>query len=240
MRIPLNEFEQEFDNAIGNNSNQMNFKIKIIHLKKLWTIIMLFWMRITWGQSDVYNVKHTRIRMKNILFALILIILMPSCGSKNKNEVTNKNFDSSLDEVILLKSQLSEKSNYSDSLLFELGKKLSTIKISIDDYNNNEIYKELKMKIVRSENFGDYITYGGFHFQVITNDFSDTELADDAAFELIYIPPDIHNYDDIRATKDKLEEFLKKYPSTNLKNTAMERISDLTKQIESGAQTIYD
>ncbi len=97
------------------------------------------------------------------------------------------------------------------------------------------------LKIVKSENFGDFTSYSGYHFQTIIDKYPQSNLADDAAYALIYIiTDDVYNFDDAKIERKKLLQFMKTYPKSNLINTATNRVKAIDYDIKHGVSTIMD
>ena len=95
--------------------------------------------------------------------------------------------------------------------------------------------------MIKSENFGDFVSYDGYHYQQLINKYPNSPLVDDAAYKLIsVIDTESYNYEDIEEQKDKLEAFTKKYPKSNLYKEAKEKINSIEKILKSGGPAIYD
>jgi len=145
-------------------------------------------------------------------------------------------------EITQLQKTL-QNSSEPDKVLFEMGK-LSNEKreISLEQYKGNSDYKKIcHLKSVKSANFGDFVSYDGYHFQKIIEKYPQSNLADDAAYALIYvITDDVYNYDDAKAERKKLLQFIKKYPKSNLADIAKKRVKSIDEDIKNGVPTIMD
>ena len=139
-----------------------------------------------------------------------------------------------------------EQSKEPAKVLFQLGKLAETIEneapVEMEDYQKDPSYKNIcHYKIVRSENFGDFPSYSGYHYLQILKQYPNSDLADDAAFALIYvITEDTYNFSDTRIEKRKLARFLKHYPKSNKAKEAKARIKEIEAQLKRGESPILD
>ncbi len=175
--------------------------------------------------------------MKIKVVLLVLFTLM-SFGK----EIQEKRADSPIvKKVTVLDSSLSN-SQHPDKVLLEIARLLIPIDISLEEYKQNENYKEVcHLKVVKSANFGDFVSYDGYHLKKIINTYPKSNLADDATYELIsVILSDEYNFHDVQEEKMKLLNFIKKYPKSNLKKEAEERVSTIEKDLKNGGSVIYD
>lgn len=179
-----------------------------------------------------------------LIFSIFFVFLI-SCEQKKQkiNEISLENTTNiiNLKKIIELNNQYIANKNDKDEMLFSIGQLALQIKTSIQDFSNNIDYKNIcHLRIVKSENFGDFVSYDGYHFFKIINDHPDSDLVDDAEYNLIYIIPEVYNYDDLNDEKNKLELFLKKYPNSNLKDKANKRYNWLIEYLKNGEQSIID
>ncbi len=175
--------------------------------------------------------------MKIKVVLLVLFTLM-SFGK----EMQEKSADNPIvKQVVALDSSLSN-SQYPDKVLLEIAKLLMPIDISLEEYKQNENYKEVcHLKVVKSANFGDFISYDGYHLKKIINTYPKSNLADDAEYELIsVILSEKYNFHDVLEEKRKLLNFIKKYPKSNLRKKAEERVETIEKDLKNGGLEIYD
>ena len=175
--------------------------------------------------------------MKMKVMLLVLFTIM-SFGK----EMPEKKADSPIvKKVVALDNSLSN-SQHPDKVLLEIAKLAIPIDISLEEYKQNENYKEIcHLKVVKSANFGDFVSYDGYHLKKIINTYPKSNLADDAEYELIsVILSDEYNYQDVRKEKKKLLNFIKKYPKSNLREKAEERVETIEKDLENGGSAIYD
>jgi hypothetical protein len=126
--------------------------------------------------------------------------------------------------------------------LMEMGNLASQIEIEPEIFRKDQKYKTLcHLKIVKSDNFGDFISYDGYHYQKILTDYPHSQLADDAAFALIYvITEDVYNFSDTRREKAKLLAFIKRYPKSNKLKEAKARIKEIDTALKNGDSPILD
>ena len=174
-------------------------------------------------------------KMKVVLLVLFTLI---SFGK----EMQEKRADSPIvKKVVALDSSLSN-SQHPDKVLLEIAKLLIPIDISPEEYRQNEKYKEVcHLKVVKSANFGNFVSYDGYHLKKIINTYPKSNLADDAEYELVsVILSDEYNYHNAREEKIKLSNFIKKYPKSNLRKKAEERIETIEKDLKNGGSGIYD
>jgi len=174
----------------------------------------------------------------NIVPLFLICILGFAEGNEGENGINS----SVCREITALESKL-HSSSKQDKVLFELGKISSKIpEVSIEQYKKNKDYKTIcHLKIVKSENFGDFTSYNGYHFQTIIDKYPQSNFADDAAYALIYIiTDDVYNFDDAKVEREKLLQFIKTYPKSNLINTATKRVKAIDYDIKHGVPTIMD
>jgi hypothetical protein len=147
----------------------------------------------------------------------------------------------SLQKMIELNNRYSTADKNKDQLLLSMGQTAMQMEIAIEEFNKKTEYKNIcHLRIVKSANFGDFVSYDGYHFKKILKDYPKSQYADDAAYELIYVIPDEYNYKDLRDEKNKLELFLQKYPQSNLKNKAKKRYAWIVEYLKKGEQPIID
>jgi hypothetical protein len=188
---------------------------------------------------------------KIFLFLLLFSVFscfLASCDQKKQIETKSEKQNitsedntnvSNLKNIIDLNNQYTNNKN--PETLLSIGKLALKMKISIDDFNKNNDYKNIcHLRIVKSANYGDFVSYDGYHFNKIINDYRESDLVDDAEYYLIYIIPDEYNYEDLSEEKDKLKSFIKKYPNSNLKDTATKRYKLINEYLKKGNQPIID
>jgi len=131
-------------------------------------------------------------------------------------------------------------------VLFQLGKLAETIEneapVEIEAYKKDPNYKNVcHFKIVKSENFGDFPSYSGYHYSQILAKYPKSDLADDAAYALVYvITEDTYNFSDTRTEKKKLERFLHTYPKSNKVKEARTRIREIEDALKNREPPILD
>ena len=175
--------------------------------------------------------------MKIKVMLLVLCTLM-SFGK----EMQEKSADSPIvKKVAALDSSLSS-SQHPDKVLLEIAKLIMPVDISLEEYRQNENYKELcHLKVVKSANFGDFISYDGYHLNKIINTYPKSNIADDAEYALIsIILGEEYNFYDVLEEKTKLLSFIKKYPKSNLRKEAEKRVETIEKDLKNGGSVIYD
>ncbi|MDH5432687.1 MAG: hypothetical protein OEY19_01990 [Gammaproteobacteria bacterium] len=183
----------------------------------------------------------------NIIIAVLLTIHNSGISAAEKpanvlEEIVNSK-EHEYDKALLLHDLLNSKPvNIPEAaILLALGQTASNLEISLQEFSVEQaISQDLHMKIVHSENFGDFVSYDGYHFQQIIKKHPKSDLVDDAEYELIYVLPDSHNYWDLKVEKKALEAFLKKHPKTNLLNEVTERIKFIADYLDSGGWEIVD
>jgi hypothetical protein len=183
-----------------------------------------------------------------IAFTTISILLIncdnrPEANDKVSQDVAFKNMKEAddLEKIIALYNQYIGDADNKDKLLLSMGQIAMKMKISIEEFNKKKDYKNIcHLRIVRSANFGYFVSYDGYHFEKILNDYPNSEFAADAEYSLIYIVPDEYNYKNLDDEKNKLELFLKKYPESNLKNNAKKRYDWIVDYLKNGGQSIVD
>jgi hypothetical protein len=144
-------------------------------------------------------------------------------------------------EMANLEKHLSSNPHAPD-LLMVMADLAQKIKIKPKTFSQDTRYqKECGLKYVHSDNFGDFVTYSGVHYNRIIRQYPQSDLADDAAYELIHvIAEDTHNHSDIRIEKKKLLAFLKHYPKSNKREEAQARIHEIDTALKNGEPPIID
>jgi len=127
-------------------------------------------------------------------------------------------------------------------LLMTMGEMAQKIEIDPETFQKDPQYKQqCHLKIVKSENFGDFVSYSGYHYTQLLKQYPESKLADDAAYALIYIiTDDTYNFSDTRIEKKKLLDFLKQYPKSNKSTEAKARIKEIDEALTSGQSAILD
>ena len=177
------------------------------------------------------------VTMKIKIVLLVLVTLM-SFGK----EMQEKRSDSPIvEKVVALNNSLSN-SQHPDKVLLEIARLLMPTDISLETYRQNDNYKEIcHLKVVKSANFGDFVSYDGYHLKKIIKTYPESNLADDAEYELIsVILSDEYNFHDVLEEKTKLLNFIKKYPKSNLRKKAEERVKTIEIDLKNGGSAIYD
>ena len=144
-------------------------------------------------------------------------------------------------KVTLLSTKIKNSSS-PDKVLYEIGKLAQKLEPTVEEYKKNSDLKDIcHLKVVKSENFGDFVSYDGYHYQQLILNHPQSNLADDASYQLIYvISEDVYNFADMKVEKERLEAFVKKYPKSNLHKEAKERIKSIERDLKSGISAIMD
>ena len=148
---------------------------------------------------------------------------------------------SSCADIATLEKRLTQ-SEKPEKLLLQMGAAAEKMDVEMKVYRQNPDYKNIcHLKIVKSENFGNFPSYSGYHYYQILEKYPKSDLADDAAFALIYvITEDTYNFSDTCIEKKKLETFLKQYPDSNKAEEAKARIEEIDVQLKNGEPPILD
>ncbi len=171
--------------------------------------------------------------MKVKLVTIALFCCITSAWSEG-NEVL-------LAKVTKLQRDL-KSASHPEQTLYDIGESAQQIDISLEEYNKNRDFKEIcHLKVIKSENFGDFVSYDGYHYHQLISKYPQSSLVDDAAYRLVYIiDTESYNYEDLEQNKQKLEIFIKKYPKSNFYGEANEKINSIEKILKSGGLAIYD
>ena len=175
--------------------------------------------------------------MKKQLIIVLIALLSITIYAKTDTVSVH----SSCTTIASLEKKLKQ-SGKPEKILLKMGRLAEKIDIEEKVYHNNSDYKNIcHLKIVKSENFGDFPSYSGYHYYQILKKYPKSDLADDAAFALIYvITEDSYNFSDTRIEKKKLETFIKQYPDSNKVKEAKVRISEIDVQLKNGESPILD
>jgi len=127
------------------------------------------------------------------------------------------------------------------TLLLKMGELASKMEVALEAYRQNSDYtKVCHLRIIKSDNYGDFIAYDGYHYRQIVKKFPQSDLIDDAKYHLIYISDEVNNYSDLNVEKTKLEAFIKSYPKSNLRTKAKKRITFIEEYLQRGGMSIID
>jgi TolA-binding protein len=150
-----------------------------------------------------------------------------------------------LEQVIKLNALYikAQKSNaaLADQILLKMGQIALDMEPSLEAFNQKREYRNIcHLRIVKSANYGDFAAYDGYHFKKIIQNYPKSKLVDDAFYHLIYVSEDVNNYTDLKKEQQKLEDFIKKYPKSNLLERAKNRIEFIKNHLKNGGIRIID
>lgn len=173
-----------------------------------------------------------------IKIVLLILFTLISFGK----EIQERKADSPIVKRVAILDSSLPNSQHPDKVLLEIAKLLMPIDISLEAYRQNNSYKKIcHLKVVKSANFGDFVSYDGYHLKKIINTYPKSHLADDAEYKLInVILSDEYNFHNVQKEKMKLLSFIKKYPKSNLKEKAKKRVETIEKNLKNGGSIIYD
>ncbi len=145
------------------------------------------------------------------------------------------------DEVALLEKAITQDSS-SASILMVMGNLSQRVEVELEELQKyQERQQACHLKVVKSENFGDFVSYNGYHYKEILKNYPKSNLADNATYRLIYvIDQDRYNYADIKLEKVKLQQFIKIYPKSNLLKEAQSRVKEIEEHLKNGGEEIMD
>jgi len=170
---------------------------------------------------------------------LLIVILFNFCGKPPQD-----NIDRKLLEPMNIKTlnELSEvnKTFPSAANLYNLGNYCYQAEIKIEDFIKERNFKFIcHIKIINSENYGDYLKYDGYHFKKLLKMYPQSEFSDRAEYILVDIKSEGDDFTDLKILKNNLEKFIKKYPKSDLVESAQKRIDLIRNEIEQGVE-FYD
>jgi hypothetical protein len=163
---------------------------------------------------------------------IALVLTVTSIYAKTNIPCTN---------IATLEKTLKQSKN-PGKILLQMGALAEKMEVEPETYHKNPDYRNIcHLKIVKSENFGDFPSYSGYHYYQILKKYPKSKIADDAAFALIYvITEDTYNFSDTRIEKKKLETFLQQYPTSNKAKEAKARIKEIEDALKNGQSPILD
>jgi len=169
-----------------------------------------------------------------VKLVMSVLLCWSTYGWAESNEVL-------LQRVVKLQSDLNG-TLHRDQLLYDIGESVQKMDLSLVEYAQKSDYKNIcHLKMVKSENFGDFVSYDGYHYRQLIQHYPQSTLADDASYRLIYvISTDTYNYHDTEVERNKLQLFVDKYPKSNFYKEAKERMNVLEDIAKSGGSTIVD
>ena len=173
----------------------------------------------------------------SLLLSLSLIINLISC---KKIESTKSTIDKSeIEKTVnsfIEKGRLDKKD---PDTLFKIGNYLNNIEIDVNVYRKDlKFYQKYNFELVDSENYGEFISYNGFHFKKIIIEFPESEFLDDCIYSMHFIENDRKDFIDLKKEKKFLSKFLIKYPNTNLKENIENKLKLIEEEIKSGNDII--
>jgi len=160
--------------------------------------------------------------MRKMLLLLILTIFI---NAQNSNSTLACRDIAILQEVI-------DNCKNPEQILLKMGDIASKVEdLELKEFKKNSNYKDIcHLKIVKSQNFGDFVAYSGYHYLQILKNYPKSSVADDAEYNLIYvITDDTYNFSDSCIEQKKLEAFIKKYPNSNKVKEAKARVKEIIK-----------
>ncbi len=130
----------------------------------------------------------------------------------------------------------------SAQMLYALGEVCKRVEIDTKRFKADKRFGEFcHIHMVKSDNFGDFPTYSGYHFKQILTHYPDSDFSDKAAYALIYlIDQEVYNFDDVRQEMRRLEKFIHAYPQSTLKPQAQKRITKIKTDLKNGVSPILD
>ncbi len=130
----------------------------------------------------------------------------------------------------------------SAQMLYALGEVCKRVEIDTKRFKTDKRFGEFcHIHMVKSDNFGDFPTYSGYHFKQILTYYPDSHFSDKAAYALIYlIDQEVYNFDDVRQEMQKLEKFIQAYPQSALRLRAQKRIAKIKTDLKNGVLPILD
>ena len=190
------------------------------------------------------------IKTLGILSGILFGLLLCSCAHKKQatsgptdtRGITSEQTASPLKTLTnITKLYESFAANGDPHVLLDIARKCQAMKVTLQQFHRvAEFGTVCHLRIVKSENFGDFVAYDGYHFKKILEDFPDSDLVDDAMYHLIYVLPEEYNFADLADEKKKLEAFLAAHPDSNLREKATKRHTILDEYLKQGAQPILD
>ncbi|TGL55470.1 hypothetical protein EHQ58_18485 [Leptospira ognonensis] len=188
--------------------------------------------------------RNSKLNQFSIFFLAIILLFSPfiiiNTISCNKTESTKSGIDKSeIEKTVnsfIGKARLEEKD---PDTLFKIGNYLNNIEIDVNDYRKDlKFYQKYNFELIESENFGESISYNGFHFKKIIIEFPESEFLDDCIYLMHFIENDKKDFIDLKKEKKFLSKFLIKYPNTNLKENIENKLIAIEKEIKSGNDII--
>ena len=130
----------------------------------------------------------------------------------------------------------------SAQMLYTLGEVCKRVEIDTKRFKADKRFGEFcHMHMIKSDNFGDFPTYRGYHFKQILTYYPGSDFSDKAAYALIYlIDQEVYNFDDVRQEMRKLEKFIRAYPQSTLRLRAQKRITKIKTDLRNGISPILD
>jgi hypothetical protein len=179
---------------------------------------------------------------KTILFPLAAILLLTTGVITQSLADKQSEVSKGLCAEVAFLQQRTKGNHYAADLLMTMGDMAKMIDIEPKIYLKDTKYRDIcHLKIVKSANFGDFVSYDGYHYKQIIKHYPQSSQADNAAYELIYIvDKDQYNYADTGEEKRELEAFVKKYPKSDKRKEAKARIKEIDTALKNGGSPILD
>ena len=126
-----------------------------------------------------------------------------------------------------------------DCLLYNMGESIMDLNISLNEFNNNDKYKNIcHLRILNPSVTNTLTCYDGYHFKLLLTAYPDSYYITDAAYYLTYIIPDNFNYRDLHYESIKLLEYITTYPGSRYYEAAKQRYELVIEYLKSGSNSI--
>ncbi|EKJ86107.1 hypothetical protein LEP1GSC017_3989 [Leptospira meyeri serovar Hardjo str. Went 5] len=144
------------------------------------------------------------------------------------------------DQIIKEIASISNQFNSNEDLnLYQKAKFLNRIEIEENEYHKDKsFFVSLDFITINSNNFGNSIVYNGKECKQLIKKYPKSEYIDDCRYLIHNIENEKKDFLILKKELNFLKNFLVTFPSTNLKEEILERITLIEEEIESGIDII--
>lgn len=181
-----------------------------------------------------FEYKNTR---NPFLFAITFffhLFILINCDNNKENGTELKN---KIQSFLL---NINDKNDITvDEKIFQISEYLNQTRIEENEFlKNEEFFLQVGFILNKSENYGNFIVYNGKHCTDLIKNFQKSKFVDDCIYMLHIIENDKKDFLDLKSELKYLNNFLKRFPESNLKENITDRIMAIQEEIKNGIDII--
>ncbi|TGM23612.1 hypothetical protein EHQ82_05270 [Leptospira selangorensis] len=194
--------------------------------------------------KSIRNENFMNILLKNkitknhILVAITIflhLLILINCDNKEKENESELKI-----KIQSFLININEKNGIAeDEKIFQISEYLNQTEIEENEFlKNQEFFLQVGFILNKSENYGNFVVYNGKHCQSLIKNFKRSKFEDDCIYMLHIIENDKKDFLDLKSELKYLNNFLKRYPESNLKQSITERMKEIHDEINNGIDII--